>query len=85
MQSWLTHSSTDKCIPVYVKLDEIQRNLLYLCLSFQIWEEYHKQKEVIAAAIPSVVYDVIYSRSLQFPIVSIPNSGLHTGTKELVT
>ncbi|GFG28237.1 hypothetical protein Cfor_06741 [Coptotermes formosanus] len=38
----------------------------------QIWEEYHKQKEAIAAAIPSEVYDVIHSRSLQFPVFLFP-------------
>jgi hypothetical protein len=42
-----------------------------LHLKFQIWEEYHKHKEVIAAAIPSMVYDNIHSRSQQFPIVSV--------------
>lgn len=38
----------------------------------QIWEDYHKQREVIAAAIPSDLYDVIYSKSLQFPIFLFP-------------
>lgn len=38
----------------------------------QIWEEYHKQKEVIAAAIPSMIYDTIHSRSQQFPVFVFP-------------
>jgi hypothetical protein len=43
-------------------------------LTLQIWEEYYKEKEVIAAAVPSLMYDTIYSRSQQFPVVSIFNS-----------
>ncbi|KDR09704.1 ATP synthase mitochondrial F1 complex assembly factor 1 [Zootermopsis nevadensis] len=38
----------------------------------QIWEEYHKQKEVIAAAVPSIVYDTINLRSQQFPVFVFP-------------
>ncbi|KAJ9582667.1 hypothetical protein L9F63_022988 [Diploptera punctata] len=38
----------------------------------QIWEEYHKQRDVIAAAISSDVYDVFYSRTLKFPIFLFP-------------
>ena len=83
----VAHSSADKFPPpTYVKIRQNAAKFelfILLRLSFQIWEEYHKQKEVIAATIPSAVYDVIYSRSVQFPIVSLPSSGSYTGTIEL--
>lgn len=38
----------------------------------QIWEEYHKHKDVIAAIIPSTIYDKLMLRSLQFPMFLFP-------------
>lgn len=37
-----------------------------------IWEEYHKGKEVISAAIPLEVYDVIRKNMGQFPTFLFP-------------
>ncbi|XP_069693043.1 ATP synthase mitochondrial F1 complex assembly factor 1 isoform X1 [Periplaneta americana] len=38
----------------------------------QIWQEYHKHKNVIAATIPSAMYDTIHERSLKFPVFLFP-------------
>ncbi|PSN47881.1 hypothetical protein C0J52_01263 [Blattella germanica] len=38
----------------------------------QIWEEYHKQKDVIAATISSSAYDIIYEKSVKYPIFLFP-------------
>lgn len=38
----------------------------------RIWEEYHIQKDVIAATVPSNIYDTIISRSVKYPTFLFP-------------
>ncbi|KRT83001.1 hypothetical protein AMK59_4126 [Oryctes borbonicus] len=38
----------------------------------RIWQEYHIQKDMIAAVIPSKEYDVIMEQSCKFPIFILP-------------
>lgn len=38
----------------------------------QIWEEYHKQKDVIAAVIPTKIYDKIMDLSVKYSTFLFP-------------
>lgn len=38
----------------------------------KIWEQYHMQKDIIAATIPSKEFDVILEQSLKYPIFIFP-------------
>lgn len=60
----------------YKKLEDVMKLDLLEDASVEeitkIWLEYHKQKEVIAAVIPTAIFDKLMERSKKYPIFLFP-------------